>query len=206
MNTAESKKRYTPEEYLQLEETSLEKHQYFRGEIFELFPEDMSGGSEWHSLITMNMGRAIGNALKGKSCRVYDSNLRIGVPTTTLYTYPDLSVICGPTQLDTSDTTRSTATNPKVIVEVLSPSTEAYDRGRKFASYLTIETLREYVLVAQSRPRVETYCKQSDGTWVFAFFEGASAYLALRSLGVEVALADIFEGVEFPPAEPATVS
>jgi Uma2 family endonuclease len=206
MGPAQSKKKYTPEEYLQLEETSLEKHQFFQGEIFDLFPDDMSGASEWHSLITMNIGRAIGNALAGKSCRIYDSNLRIRIPATTLYTYPDLSVICGPTQFDSTDTRRTTATNPKVIVEVLSPSTEAYDRGKKFASYLTIESLREYVLISQSRPRVETYFKQEDVTWVFVFFEGISARVEMKSLEIEVALADIYEGVEFPPAEPATVS
>ncbi len=196
MNTAESKKRYTPEEYLKLEEASLDKHEYFRGEIFA-----MAGASENHSLINSNLVRALGNALIGKPCRVYDSNLRIHIPATSLFTYPDVSVICGPTQVGTSDPSRGSILNPKLIVEILSPSTEAYDRGAKFENYLSIESLREYVLISQNAPRIETFHLLDDGTWVFSYENGMQSNIPLKSLEITLSLAEVYRDVNFIPFE-----
>src|SRR5687767_9181785 len=142
--------RCTPKEYLRLERDASEKHEFYRGEIFA-----MSGGSPQHSLIISNINREVGNRLKSSPCRVYDSNLRIRIPRTTLYTYPDVSVIYGPLQFDPLDTQRHTVLNPTLIVEVLSPSTEAWDRGGKLENYIQIESLREYLLVSSLTARVE---------------------------------------------------
>jgi Uma2 family endonuclease len=196
MNTAESKKRYTPQEYLKLEEASLEKHEYFRGEIFA-----MAGGSENHSLINSNVMRVLGNLLSGKPCRVYDSNLRIHIPTTSLFTYPDASVICGPTEVGISDPSRGSILNSKVIVEILLPSTEAYDRGAKFENYLSITSLREYVLISQSAPRIETFHRQDDGTWVFSFASGMESTILLKSLEIALPLPEVYRDVNFIPFE-----
>lgn len=122
--------RYTPQEYLRREYEAAERHQYYHGEILA-----MAGGSPDHSLIISNVNRQIGNRLEGKPCRVYESNLRIRIPRTTLYTYADATVICGERQFDPLDARKQTILNPTLVVEVLSPSTEAWDRGGKFENY-----------------------------------------------------------------------
>ena len=186
--------RFTIEDYLRLESDAVEKHEYRNGEIVA-----MAGGSPQHSLIIANLIRETGNRLKGKPCRVYDSNLRVRVSPTGLYTYPDLLVICGEPQFDPRDTRRTTVINPRTIVEVLSPSTEAYDRGDKFRQYLRIDSLREYVLVSQARPFVESFYLQADGTWLFAPVSGLETAAKLRSLDVDLPLAEAYVGIEFPP-------
>jgi Uma2 family endonuclease len=189
--------RYTPEEYLCRERDATERHEYYHGEVFA-----MAGGSPDHSLICSNVNREIGNRLKGTPCRAYESNLRVRVPRTTLYTYPDVSVICGERQFDLLDTNRETVLNPALIVEVLSPSTESWDRGGKFQNYRQIESLREYVLVSTDKPLVETFLRQPDGTWNYTPTAGRDARAALRSLGIELPAAEIYDGVDLPA--PAT--
>src|SRR3954451_12138196 len=162
--------RYTIEEYLRRERAALEKHEYRDGEIVL-----MAGGAADHSLIVANTIRELGNLLKSKPCRVYDSNLRIRIPRTVLYTYPDVSVICGQREPDPNDSSGETMTNPRVIVEVLSPSTEGYDRGEKFSRYLQLESLREYVLVVQTAPRIETFFRHDNGEWLFRYSSGVDA-------------------------------
>jgi Uma2 family endonuclease len=130
---------------------------------------------------------------------VYDSNLRVRIPRTPLYTYPDVSVICGPVQFDPQDPNRTTATNPRLIIEVFSNSTEADDRGEKFRRYLSLESLQEYVLVSQVRPWVETFTRQGDGSWRFATAAGPEGTVKLDSLEVEVPISEVYVGVEFPP-------
>jgi Uma2 family endonuclease len=185
--------RCTPEEYLARERDAAERHEFYHGEVFA-----MSGGTPDHSLIISNVNGELRTRLKGKPCRVYDSNLRIRIPRTTLYTYPDVSVICGDRQFDLLDARRETVTNPTLIVEVLSPSTEAWDRGGKFQNYRQIESLREYVLVSSDKPLVEAYLRQQDGTWVLSPFAGPEARARLVSLGVELDLAEVYSGVQFP--------
>jgi Uma2 family endonuclease len=193
MGLPAEKTRYTIADYLHRERSAADKHEYRDGEILL-----MAGGTANHSLIIMNFGGELRNRLKGNPCRVYDSNLRIRIPRTTLYTYPDLSVICGPRDPDPNDPTGETFTNPRLIVEVLSESSEGYDRGEKFHRYLMLDSLQEYVLVSQSAPRVESYFRDSGGTWIFTPVSGLTSIAGLRSLQIELPLAEIYAGIEFP--------
>jgi Uma2 family endonuclease len=182
----------TVDDYLAGEQLALDKSEYLSGEVFAV-----AGGSPEHSLIAANVGRELGNALKGKPCRVYNSDLRIRVAPPGLYTYPDVIVVCGPGRFGPSDTLE----NPTLIVEVLSPSTEAYDRGAKFAQYRRIASMREYVLVAQDRPSVERYVRRGDGghEWVLSEATGRDAVLTLESVGPAVlSLAEVYYDVTFP--------
>lgn len=194
------KKYYTIEEYLRLERQSEEKHEYRDGQIIPMHEIiAMAGGSHNHSLIAANVIIALGVALKGKPCRVYESNLRICIPRTPLYTYPDALVVCGKPILDSKDEGSETVTNPVFIAEVISPSSEGYDRGEKFSRYRTLESLKEYMLVSQDTARVELYFRQEGGTWLLTPVAGLEAAAQLKSVGVSLPLAEIYAGVEFPP-------
>jgi Uma2 family endonuclease len=187
---------FTIAEYLRLEVEAKQRHEYRDGRII-----DMAGGSPEHSLIIANVIGEMRNQLKGKPCRVYDSNLRIRVPRTPLYTYPDVSVVCGEMQFDPEDAGRTTATNPRLIVEVLSAATEADDRGEKFRRYLSLASLEEYVLVSQIRPLVETFTRQGDGSWRFATASGLEGRVTLASVEAQLPLSEIYIGVQFPPED-----
>ena len=156
----------------------------------------MAGGSPAHSAIIMSLGRKLGNALKGNQCAPYDSNLRIFTPGTGLYTYPDASVVCGPLELVPGPD--DMITNPTLIGEVLSDSTEAYDRGKRFAHYRTLPSFAEYVLVSLKEPLVEVFFRMADGTWQLTPARGRDAVVRLQSLGLELRLADVYDRVEFP--------
>jgi Uma2 family endonuclease len=197
MTEAAAKRRYSIEDYLRLERDSRDKYEYDDGEILA-----MSGGSPTHSLIASNVNGELRARLKGKRCRVYESNLRISVPGKRRYVYADGTVICGLLEYDPADTKQETVVNPEVIIEVLSPSTEKYDRTKKFDLYRSAASFREYVLVSQDVPRVETFLRQPDGTWAFDVAAGLQTSVRLRSLNTEVPLAEVYAGVEFP-AEPA---
>ena len=148
----------------------------------------------------------IDGALKGNPSRIHESNVRVRIPRTPRYVYPDAAIVCGAPQFDPQDTRPMTLTNPRVIIEVLSPSTEAYDRGDKFTAYRGLESLEEYVLVSQGTALIESFYRQADGTWSFAVFAGLQGAAKLRSLGIEVPMADVYAGVEWPIAEePPTV-
>ena len=145
----------------------------------------------------------VGNALKGTPCRVAESNLRIRIPRRPQCVYPDASIICGPLQFDPQDNPRHTIVNPKVIIEVLPPSTEAYDRGDKFTQYREIDSLEEYILISQTRPSVESFLRQPDGAWSFLNFTGLELAAKIRSLGIVIPMAEIYAGVEWPlPPDP----
>lgn len=191
--------RYSVAEYLRRERESLDKHEFRDGEIIL-----MAGGSGDHSLISANVIREVGNHLKGKPCRVYDSNLRIRVPGTVTYTYPDASIICGQRDTDPSDPTGETFTNPRAIIEVLSPGTEAYDRGEKFELYRRIPSLQEYILVSQSTPRVEAYVRRPEGSWLLTPISGLTGAIRLHSLEIDLSLSEVYAGIVFPAA-PAQV-
>lgn len=196
MTVPAEQRRHTIDEYLRIERDSRDKHELHHGEILA-----MSGGSPTHSLISMNVGSALNARLKSRRFRVYDANLRISIPNVSRYVYADATVICGPTQFDPSDSKQETVLNPRVVVEVLSPSTEAYDRGAKFDSYRTIASLEEYVLVAQNTPRIDVFFRGADGSWLFYPFAGLNAVAQLRSIQVDLPLGEAYAGVEFPPAE-----
>lgn len=180
----------SPEEYLERERQAETRSEYFNGRIYA-----MAGASPDHEAICANTVIALGLALKGRGCRPYGSNLRVCIPETGMYTYPDVSVICGAPELDGGH--HDVVRNPKLIVEITSPFTESCDRGDKFAHYRTIESLTDYLLVAQDRPWVEHYARSGE-TWVLTTGVGLNAVLNLPSLGCELTLADVYDGLEFP--------
>jgi Uma2 family endonuclease len=182
----------SPEEYLALERASEIRHQYFRGEMFA-----MSGASRAHNVINLNLARALGNQLAGGPCEVYVNDMRVKVSATGLYTYPDIAIACADRKFE--DVVIDTLLNPTVLAEVLSDSTEAYDRGDKFRQYQKLDSLREYVLVSQKRVCVEHFLRQGN-QWVLTVWESPSDTLVLSTIDCRVALHEIYDRVEFPPA------
>lgn len=200
MSISAEPRRHTLEEYFEFERNSPEKFEYRDGEVVNLSEVlGMAGGGLVHSQITANVVATMGTALKGGPCRVYPSDLRIRIPRKVLWAYPDASVICGKPHVESIPGIGETATNPQVIVEVLSPSTERFDRGDKFARYREIPSMRDYVLVAQHEPRVEVFSRSEDGAWSFLPVAAMEAPALVRSLGLELPLAEVYAGVEFPP-------
>lgn len=179
----------TPEEYLAVERNSEVKHEYFKGEIFA-----MVGASKRHNLITANIIRVLGNQLLNRSCNVYPSDMRVKVSATGKYTYPDVSVAFDEEKFD--DAEKDTLLNPVVIIEVLSATTEAYDRGKKFEHYQHIESLTEYLLVAQEPYRIEQYVRQSNSEWRYSEFHDAGDVVRISVIGCELALKDVYAKVE----------
>ena len=184
----------TPEEYLEGERVSEEKHEYFRGEVFA-----MGGASVSHVRIVSNLVRTLGNQLLARPCEVFPTDMRVKVSQTGLYTYPDVSVACGDPEFD--DEQRDTLLNPRLIIEVLSPSTEAYDRGKKFSHYGTITSLAEYVLIAQDRPCIDQYVRQPSGDWLRHEVTGPEETIQLPSIECELKLAEVYARVEFSETE-----
>lgn len=182
-------KYYTPREYLAVEREAGFRHEYMDGEIFA-----MAGGNKRHNLISANVIRVIGNQILDRSCSVYGSDMRIKIPFTNAYTYPDVVGLCGPEEFE--DDTEDNLLNPALIVDVLSKSTEAYDRGAKFESYQTIESLREYVLITQEPFRVEQFVRRDANTWTYFEFRSADDVLKLHSIECELCLRDIYHKVE----------
>lgn len=184
-----AERRYTAEDYLALERESDAKHEFFDGEIFA-----MAGGKRRHSLIAMNVAGEARNGVKSRDCEVHGSDMKVQTPT-GLYTYPDVSVVCG--KADMLDEHDDVLLNPLLIVEVLSKSTEASDRGAKFANYKTIDSLREYVLVASDSPAIDHFARQPDGTWKETSIDGLEAVLKLPAIECQLPLAEIYRKVRF---------
>ncbi|MFN8496067.1 MAG: Uma2 family endonuclease [Caldilineaceae bacterium] len=180
----------TPEEYLRMERASEYRHEYFRGEV-----TDMTGASREHNLIVMSISAALYGQLRKRPCEVYANDMRVKVSATGLYTYPDLVVVCGNPQFE--DEHVDTLLNPTVLIEVLSASTEDYDRGKKFARYRRLDSLRDYLLVAQDHMHVEQYTRQPDGAWRFSEAEQPEAKIALAAIDCELALEEIYEKIKF---------
>jgi len=192
--TTAAVKRCSVDDYLALERASRDvKHEFFDGEIFA-----MVGASAPHNLIVGNLVTALNLALRELDCRVYPSDMRVQSPT-GLYTYPDVSIVCGPPDL--ADDHQDMLLNPTVLIEVLSPSTEAYDRGKKFKHYKTIKSLKEYVLVAQDQASVDHFARQQDGRWLLTSVTELAESLMLPALDVSVSAGEIYAKVEFPPEE-----
>lgn len=187
-----TKARVSPQEYLRLEEAAEIKHEYHAGEVLA-----MSGGSYRHSRITANAIRELGGLLKGSPCFVLESNMRLRLASVDRYVYPDLSVVCGKPQFDPLDENQTTIINPKVIIEVLSASTAAYDRGDKFEAYQSLKSFEEYILIFQDRPRIETFTRQSGSTWLMDAVAGIDAAAKIRSLQIDLPLAEIYAGIDF---------
>jgi len=193
MAVLQTKPRLSEAEYLVIERAAAYKSEFFDGEMFA-----MAGGSLPHSRIATNLAIEIGNRLKGRPCVPFNSDLRLKVEASGLITYPDLSVICGP--IEFASGSDDTVSNPTVIVEVLSPSTEAYDRGAKFDNYRRMPSLQEYLLVSQDAPRVEQFIRQSGGDWLLRVVAGLESSIELPSLNISLPLAEVFAGVEFNPS------
>jgi Uma2 family endonuclease len=186
-----SKRALSPQEYLDQERRSDFKSEYLRGDLFA-----MAGASFEHTLIKDNLARATGNQLQDGPCLVLTSDMRVKVPATSLYTYPDITIVCAEPKFE--DQVQDTLLNPRVIVEVLSDSTEKYDRGAKFAHYRQIPSLQEYILVAQDHALVERYVRQLDETWVLAIFADITGTFEFATVPVRIPLAEIFRGITFP--------
>lgn len=188
----------TPEQYLETERKAETKHEYYRGTVYA-----MSGGSGNHAILIAHLAASLVAALRKKPCSVTVSDMRLRVTPEGLYTYPDAMVFCGEAQY--TDPRKDTLLNPTLIIEVLSRSTEAYDRGFKFVQYRTVESLMEYVLVSQTEPRIEVFSRQSNGRWLFEECVGLDAKCHLDSLHCAIDLAEIYEKVNFaPPPVPRT--
>jgi Uma2 family endonuclease len=176
----------TPEEYLAVERKAEYKSEYVDGIMYA-----MAGGSERHNLIAANIIISIGIQLRNRPCRVYPSDLKVRVPNSKRFFYPDVSVVCGETGF--ADDERDVILNPVLIVEVLSESTAAYDRGKKFLSYQQINSLQEYLLVSQDEVIVEHYVRQNNDTWIYAKAIGLEETIILPSIECEAALRDIYD-------------
>lgn len=182
--------RMSPEEFLEFERSSDERHEYRNGEIFA-----MSGAKRAHNLISVNLAAELRTGLKGRDCETYASDMRIWVGIAALYTYPDMVVVCG--ELQFLDTTQDTLVNPTVLIEILSESTEAYDRGRKFEYYRKIDSLKEYILIAQTHPYIEKYVKHGDGFWLLSEIAGIDSFLKIESIDCTIPLAEIYDKIDF---------
>src|SRR5437868_9745242 len=178
----------SPDEYLAIERKAEFKSEYVDGVMYA-----MAGGSERHNLIAGNTLTALNNQLREAPCRVYPSDLKIRIPNSRKFFYPDDSVVCGETQF--ADEERDVILNPILIVEVLSESTAAFDRGKKFQSYQQIESLQEYLLVAQDEFIVEHYLRQEQNHWLYTKVLGLEETLALPTLKCQLALSDIYSKV-----------
>ena len=191
-------RRYTVEEYFQIDEASETRHEYVDGRVY-----DMAGGTNRHSQITHNLNGVLWTRLRGKPCQGRDSNLRVRYGRKVRYGYPDALIVCGPPRFDEKARSETTLLNPTVLFEVLSESTEAYDRGKKFEYYREIESLAEYVLIAQERPSVQVYRRDPSVGWAIQPpYHGLGASVQLVSAGIELPLAELYAGVEFDPEPP----
>jgi Uma2 family endonuclease len=190
MASAPIQKSYlTAEEYLALERQAETRSEYIEGEMVA-----MTGGTWAHGLVIGNLVYSLKSRLQGGSCSVIPSDLRVRT-SPEIYSYPDVVVICGEPSF--ADGQGDILTNPILIVEVLSPSTESYDRGRKFESYQLLDSLKEYVLVAQDRPRVEHFLRQDGHVWLYTEVSGLDSSVSLTSIGCQIPLAEIYERVAF---------
>jgi Uma2 family endonuclease len=183
---------FSPEEYLAFERGTDARHEYLDGHVYA-----MAGESIEHSRICVNVAGELRARLKGSPCEVLSPNMKVATSPAGLFSYPDVVVVCGEPRF--YDERRDILTNPTVVFEVLSPSTEAYDRGEKFLRYRTnIETLREYVLVSQHRPLVEHYVRQPDGSWSYSSAGDLSEPIDLPSIGCRLPLSEIYDRIIFP--------
>jgi Uma2 family endonuclease len=190
MMSAAPQPRLSFDDWLAFERTTTDQRsEYVAGEVFA-----MAGGTEEHNLIVANVIRELGNQFKGRPCRVYPSDMRVHIAADDVATYPDVLVICGERQF--YDDKRDLVTNPSLIVEVLSDSTEAYVRGDKFRHYRNLQSLRAYLLLSQYRVQAELFLRQPDGTWSLSTFQDPSESIPLRVVEADLSLAEVYDKVE----------
>jgi Uma2 family endonuclease len=181
---------YSPEEYLELEVNSEERHEYIDGQIIL-----MTGGTPNHNQIALNFSGTLNFALKRQPYRVFVTDQRLWIPNKRIHTYPDVVVVATPLQLQ--EGRKDTITNPLMIVEVLSKSTQSYDRAEKFAAYRTISSFQEYLLIDQYTMHVEQYSKTDNNKWIFSEYENVDMTISLASVPFEIILEDIYDKVDF---------
>jgi Uma2 family endonuclease len=185
----------TPEQYLEIERKAEYRSEYYQGEMFPMGGEvlAMAGASIAHNRVVGNLFATLHQQLRSRPCSVFSTDTRVFVAATGLYTYPDVVAVCG--ELQVLDARKDTLLNPSVLAEVHSPSTEAYDRGRKFEQYQSIESFKEYLLIASDRMHVDRYTRQVDGLWLLASASLPCDSLELPSIGCRITLADLYEKV-----------
>jgi Uma2 family endonuclease len=189
-----AKKYLTPEEYLAMEETAEYKSEYYRGEIFAF-----AGGSANHNQIIINLIAYLAHNMQNRNCRLFTNDMKVWIEEKDLFTYPDVIVVCGKAEFypDRDDT----ITNPMVIIEVLSESTENYDRVKKFGFYRSIPTFQEYILVNQYRVHIEHFYLESKGKWIFTDYSNENDILKFNKIDFEISLKDAYDRVEFKKQE-----
>jgi Uma2 family endonuclease len=186
--------RITENQYLRMEEAAETKHEFWNGTII-----DMAGSTTDHVSIATNLSSELSIRLKGKPCRAYNSDLRVRINESGNYCYPDVTVICGPVEYAHPDR-RTTITNPQVVIEVASPSTEARDLGEKFDDYRQIDSLKEYFLVSQDRARVQSFYRQENRVWAFGpSCTDLNQAVVFRTLGAQIPMSEIYAGVRLLP-------
>jgi Uma2 family endonuclease len=197
---AYGKKNFTVQEYLEFEKSSTEKHEFYKGEIFRMHGHGdllaMSGAGISHNIVFSNLFGTLAIRLKGKSCQPYGPDLRIKIPENTLYTYPDISVVCGDLQLSTED--EDSFVKPTILIEILSPSTRSYDQGEKFRLYRDIPTLKEYVVVDTELVRIAVNRIIDKGHWELEEYKLLTDQLVLASVDVVIPVSEIYERTKIP--------
>jgi Uma2 family endonuclease len=189
--SSQPRARLSPEEYLAIERQSEYRSEFFDGEIIA-----MTGASRRHNLIVANLTRELTQQLKGKPCELYPNDMRVKVTSSRLYTYPDVVIACGEPQFE--DEYVDTLVNPTLVIEVLSESTESYDRGKKFGYYRTIESLAEYLLIAQDEYKIEQYIKQADKRWLLSEASLLDVTVELESIQCVLVLKEVYDRVLLP--------
>jgi Uma2 family endonuclease len=186
----------TPEQYLEIERRAEFRSEYYQGEMFAMAgPLAMADARRNHNLLAGNAFAQVHAQLRRRPGEVYSNDMRVRVGTAEFYTYPDIVIICGEPRF--LDTELDTLLNPTVIIEVLSPSTEAYDRGKKFELYRSLDSLREYIMVSSDRIQIERYSRQAEGKWLLTAASRLEDTIELESAGCALSLADVYERVEF---------
>ncbi|HEX7902756.1 MAG TPA: Uma2 family endonuclease [Chitinophagaceae bacterium] len=186
---AYDKKHFTIEEYLEFENASSEKHEYYQWEIFA-----RSGSKIIHNIIAGNLLGELKQKIRGKSCQPFNSDQRIYIPQNSLFTYPDISIVCG--KVETKDDDEWNVLNPSVLFEILSPSTRNYDRGEKFILYRDISTLKEYIMVDSGSIRIEAYRFNDKGHWELEEYRKTEEVLSVKSVQLQIPLTEIYEGTK----------
>jgi len=189
MVAAEQQELYTVEEYFELELASEIRYEYYQGYVLA-----MAGASEAHNMIAVNVSAILHTQFRGRPCRHYQSDMRVAITQANRYTYPDLTIVCGDRRFveDRPDT----LLNPTLIIEILSASTQSYDRGEKFQHYRTLESLQKYVLISQDSAHIETYLRQGE-QWLLTDTIGLDGVAKLKSIDCSLTMSDVYERVEF---------
>lgn len=193
MSTAQTMPTISPQTYLEAERRAAFKSEYFDGHVYA-----MAGGTRAHIILEGNLGFEVVGRLRGRSCESYGSNMKVWIPSTRAFVYPDLTIACGSPKL--RDDYRDVLENPVAIFEILSPSTEMYDRTLKFDGFCSIPDFAQYVLISQVAPRVEVFTKNAEGFWIFTRFTGLDATAEFSTVGIEVPMASLYDRIEFAAA------